>query len=426
MVAECILPHLSGKRQEGFANSLIKNMKAIALYRSEVVRDQTDQMIGAGEHMLDKIVGRQNGPTVIIVGGVHGNEPAGVTAGRNVARILRKHDIAPDGRVYFLAGNTRALAIGKRYIDADLNRSWTGRRVADAESGEGAFYSEDLELGELEQLIDQILVTAEDEVYVIDLHSTSAAGMPFATVGDTLRNRELARAMPIAILLGIEEQLEGTMLEYLNNVGCVTLGFEGGKHTSDQTVANHEAVIWHALVGAKIITQDQVPNFQQHRLRLEKASGGTKFFEVRYRHGITPEDDFEMDTGFYNFDNVRKGETVAIDRNGPIKVKEDGLMLMPLYQKLGEDGFFIGRRVATFWLFFSAVLRTLRVPQIVHWLPGVRRDELHNETLIVDTTVAKLMPLQVFHLLGFRKLRWTGNELVVTRRRHDTTSPFVK
>jgi len=401
-------------------------MNAIAISKPETIGGNKYQQIMAAEHVLGNFVGRQNGPTVIVVGGLHGNEPAGVTAAQNVARALGSLDITLDGRVYFLAGNTRALAIGKRYIDTDLNRSWTGRRIADAESGEGAFYSEDRELGELEQLIDQILVTAEDEVYVIDLHSTSAAGMPFATVGDTLRNREFARAMPIAILLGIEEQLEGTMLEYLNNVGCVTLGFEGGRHTSDQTVANHEAVIWHALVGSKIVTKEQVPNFTKHHLQLEKASGGTKFFEVRYRHAITPEDDFEMDTGFYNFDHVRKGEVVAIDRNGPIKVKEDGLMLMPLYQKLGEDGFFVGRRVATFWLFLSAVLRTLRIPQIVHWLPGVRRDELHNETLIVDTTVAKLMPLQVFHLLGFRKLRWTGNELVVTRRRHDTSSPFVK
>ena len=31
-------------------------------------------------------------------------------------------------------------------------------------------------------------------------------------------------------MLGIEEQLEGTMLEFMNNEGAVTLGFEGGQH----------------------------------------------------------------------------------------------------------------------------------------------------------------------------------------------------
>ncbi|HMT06521.1 MAG TPA: succinylglutamate desuccinylase/aspartoacylase family protein [Pyrinomonadaceae bacterium] len=392
--------------------------------RTSLVDNGTELL--AGEHRIAQFVGRSNGPTVVVVGGIHGNEPAGIAAARHVAAQLEKDGLEVNGRIYFVAGNSRALQIGKRYVDTDLNRSWTGRRIAEAEIGGSSFYSEDKDLSELEQLFDQILVTAEDEVFVLDLHSTSAAGMPFATVGDTLRNREFARQIPIAILLGIEEQLEGTMLEYLNNIGCVTFGFEGGKHSSEQTIANHEAVIWHALVGSGVIKAVDVQKFNQHRLQLEKTSGGTKFFEVRYRHAISETDEFEMDTGFYNFDRVRRGEAVAIDKNGPIIVKEDGLMLMPLYQKLGEDGFFIGRRVATFWLFLSAVVRTLRIPSIVHWLPGVRRDEVHHETLIVDTTVARLMPLQVFHLLGFRKLRWAENELVVSRRKHDTTSPFVR
>lgn len=384
-----------------------------------------DEQISAGDHLIEKIVGRPDGPTLVVVGGIHGNEPAGIVAIKRVASQISKKNIEVDGRIYFVAGNTRALLLGKRYVDADLNRCWTGRRIAEAEIGDQSFVSEDRELAELEQLFDEVLVTAENEVYVVDLHSTSAAGMPFATVGDTLRNREFARAMPIAILLGIEEQLEGTMLEYLNNIGCITLGFEGGRHTSEKTAANHEALIWHALIGAGVIRSSDVPKLNQHRSQLERACNGPIFFEIRYRHPVSTEDDFEMDPGFYNFDRVRKGEVVAIDRNGPIKIKEDGLMLMPLYQKLGEDGFFVGRRVATIWLFLSAVLRTLRIPQIVHWLPGVRRDELHFETLIVDTTIAKILPLQVFHLLGFRKLRWSDNRLVVTRRRHDTTSPFV-
>ena len=58
-------------------------------------------------------------------------------------------------------------------------------------------------------------VPLKTEVFVLDLHTTSASGLPFATVGDTLRNRHFAQSLPVTILLGIEEQLEGTMLEYL-------------------------------------------------------------------------------------------------------------------------------------------------------------------------------------------------------------------
>lgn len=45
--------------------------------------------------------------------------------------------------------------------------------------------------------------------------------------------------------------------------------------------------------------------------------------------------------GYENFQLVKKGEVIAEDSNGPIVVKEDGLLLMPLYQNKGEDGFFI-------------------------------------------------------------------------------------
>jgi len=44
---------------------------------------------------------------------------------------------------------------------------------------------------------------------------------------------------------------------------------------------------------------------------------------------------------YANFDPVTKGELLAYDRHGEIRAKFDGLILMPLYQKQGNDGFFI-------------------------------------------------------------------------------------
>jgi succinylglutamate desuccinylase len=45
--------------------------------------------------------------------------------------------------------------------------------------------------------------------------------------------------------------------------------------------------------------------------------------------------------GFNNFDKIVKGQPLAKDKNGPIYASIDGYILMPLYQKQGEDGFFI-------------------------------------------------------------------------------------
>ena len=377
-------------------------------------------------HMIAAHTQRRIGPPLIVVGGLHGNEPAGVEAMRRVMPQLDALHSKLRGRVYCIAGNTRALNKGARFLDMDLNRAWTREDMANVGTAELCRKSEGLELTELDQLFDGILVTARNEVYVLDLHSTSATGVPFATVGDTLRNRHFAQDFPVRILLGIEEQLEGTLLEYLNNAGCVTLGFEGGTHDSEETIRNHEAMIWLALVNSGIIWEEDVPRLETFRVRLAALPHHRGLMEVRYREAVKSAQGFEMNPGFKNFDPVIKGEIVATNFDGHVRAPESGMLLMPLYQKLGEDGFFIVRSIARFWLWLSEALRRLKVHELVEYLPGVTADPNNRETLTINTHVARFFPLQVFHLLGFRRRKWVGDKLVVSRRRHDVTSPFLE
>jgi len=44
---------------------------------------------------------------------------------------------------------------------------------------------------------------------------------------------------------------------------------------------------------------------------------------------------------YKNFQKVSKGEVIAKDKNGEIVAPVDALILMPLYQKQGDDGFFL-------------------------------------------------------------------------------------
>ncbi len=377
-----------------------------------------------GEHLIGKFTGDERGATLIAVGSLHGNEPSGATALRNIGGQLENLREKLRGRVYFVAGNTRASARGARFIGADLNRHWTSENIARNKSDFALAAVEDYEQRELLEIFDEIMTTAETEVYALDLHSTSAAGLPFATVGDTMRNRRFAQKFPVRVLLGIEEQLDGTMLEYLNNEGAVTLGFEGGQHTSAEAIENHEALIWLALVNSGILAAADVPDLEKHRKNLSAASGNMRFLEVRHREAVAPRDEFEMNPGFENFDRVKRGQILARNKRGEIKAPESGLILMPLYQKQGEDGFFIGRAVAPFWLWLSGVLRRLKIADFIRILPGVRQHPTERESLIVNTRIARFFPLQIFHLLGFRKRRTKENHLIVSRRRHDTKSPF--
>lgn len=371
-------------------------------------------------------IGDATGPTLIVVGSIHGNEPSGRLALSRVSSFVEANEARLKGRILFLTGNLEASRTGVRFIDSDLNRHWTRENILrNSAAATVGPVCEDKEQVELLQIVRDILQSATDEVYVLDLHSTSAGGAPFATVGDTMRNRRFAMKFPATILLGIEEQLDGTLLEFLNNEGAVTLGFEAGQHDDPASVDNHEALVMLALIHSGIILKDDLQGFEKFEHRLLAAMPRHKIIEIRHREPVRPEQGFQMAPGFVNFDPVRKGQILAKDRSGEIVAPESGLIMMPLYQSKGEDGFFIARPVAGFWLKLSAMLRRFDAARLMRFLPGVSRVPEYPERFKVDTRIARFFPLQIFHLLGFRRLRRNENFLVVSRRRFDTVSPFV-
>ena len=376
-------------------------------------------------HLIASIRGSLPGPTLIIVGGIHGNEPAGVLASERVRRRIQNRRAVLRGEVVLLRGNTRALEKRVRYIDADLNRQWTTEnvRTAGSERQDSSEVSELCEKIELLMIVREVVSRARGEIYFLDLHTTSAHGQPFATIGDTLRNRRFALTFPLTIVLGLEEQIDGTMLEYMNNLGAITMGVEAGQHDAVTSVDHHEAVIWNAAESTGNLLCEDLPELDQSRAILKRASGGRRVVEVRHRHTIVAEDHFKMVPGFRNFQAVRRGQVLARDRAGEIKACETGLILLPLYQPLGNDGFFLGREVKRFWLTISALLRKLKAGQYVYLLPGVRRDPLNENVVIINTRIARILPLQVLHLLGFRRLRWTDKYLFVSRRSYDLLGP---
>jgi succinylglutamate desuccinylase len=389
------------------------------------ILDEVKPATRAGHHVIASIRGSQTGPTLIILGSIHGNEPAGTRAALRVLSKLAELERCLRGEVILLTGNTRALERKVRYIDTDLNRLWTSANIQTIKSG-GAVHpkvSEAFEQRELLAELEGAFARARAEIFFVDLHTTSAPGKPFATVGDTLRNRRFALNFPVTIVLGLEEQLDGTLLECVNNLGVITMGLEAGQHDAASSTNNHEAVIWIATVTTGNLRRQDVPELNKQVALLAHAAGGRRVVEVRHRHAISPADEFKMEPGFTNFQPVRRGQLLAHDRKGEITARETGLVLLPLYQGLGDDGFFLGREVRKFWLSLSALLRRMKIGNFVHLLPGVRRDPLNENFLIVNTRIARILPMQIFHLLGLRRRRWVGNHLVVSRRAFDLQGP---
>ena len=362
--------------------------------------------------LLGSYGGHAAGPLVLSIGGMHGNEPAGVLALQQVLGSLHASNLPFRGRFVGLAGNRAALARGCRYIDQDFNRLWSPERVQQLKRQERSADTgaEDAEQRELLEELEAQLARRHGPVVFLDLHTTSAAGRPFVVIGDTLLNRRFAFRLRAAMILGLEEQLEGTLLNYLSERGHVAIGFEAGQHAAPSAVENHVAAIWSVLVTAGCIPTTAVPASSERRPAV---------VEIRHHHLIQDGDGFVMQPGFTNFQPVRRGQLLAHDRHGPIRAAESGQILMPLYQGQGADGFFVVRAVRPVWLGLAAWLRRLRLERFLPVLPGVRRHPDLAATFTIDLRIARWYGLELFHLLGFRKKRSQAGKLIVSRRWHE-------
>jgi len=378
---------------------------------------------GVATACRERIIGRLSAPTpgplLLVVGSIHGNEPAGAAALEAVVSKLSRENTLERGDFVAVLGNVEALDAGVRYVDDDLNRHWSREALERLQDAASLSRSEDRERLALFEELQKGFAFARGEVALLDLHTTSGEGKPFAVFADTLRSRGFARRFPVPAILGLEENLEGTLADYVGLLGHTAVAFEGGQHQDPASVRNLEAIVWLALAELGMV-DSEAAGIAAERERLRRSTEGVpKILEVTYRHAIVPEDRFRMRPGLRSFERVARGQVIADDAEGIVSVPADGFLLMPLYQKLGNDGFFLARRVWGFWLAVSAVLRHLRVGRIVHWLPGVWRVPGEPHAVFVNRHVARWYALPILHLLGFRRRGEDGDRFTVERREHD-------
>tara|TARA_R110002072_G_scaffold228234_3_gene385042 strand:+ start:12893 stop:14077 length:1185 start_codon:yes stop_codon:yes gene_type:complete len=345
------------------------------------------------------------GPTLMVTGALHGNEPAGIYAAQRVLARLQEHAPQIRGRFLALCGNLAALREGKRFLARDLNRSWDQESLTATQALDEQDRSpEDNEQLELLQCFVSAERTASGPLVYVDMHTSSADGSPFLCLADTIDNRRLGLTTGVPIILGIEETIAGASLEWFADRGILALTIEGGQHDSDDAIANHEAVLWGLLVRLGMLPEGFV-DLAPHRERLRQAVGtAPPVVEILHRHVIAPDDAFRMEPGFLNFAKVAKGQLLAKDRGGEIRAKNKTHVMLPLYQELGDDGFFLARRVRWFWLWLAKWLRALHVAALLPLMPGIRRDPHDHDTMLANPSVARWFVVEVFHLLGFRKV----------------------
>ncbi|MFQ3212719.1 MAG: hypothetical protein ACI9XJ_001441 [Marivirga sp.] len=354
--------------------------------------------------IIGHIEGKQPGPVNIFLGGIHGNEPAGVFALKEVLNSLSEKKVAIKGSIYAISGNLSALEKGFRYQKQDLNRIWTADRIQALRERKLSDDTAD----EKEQIaifdsIMEIMATHKGPFYFADLHTTSSHTIPFITLNDTMLNRRFTLNYPIPLILGIEEYLTGPVLSYINELGYVAFGFEGGQHDEKAAVTNHIAFIYVTLglTGA-------IVNRTEYAFYLSKLAaatmGITGFYEIFHREHVVEADHFMMRPGYVNFQCIKTGSYLATSKEQKILAQEQARIFMPLYQKQGDDGFFLIRRIAPFFLKLSVFFRKLRLDKLLVLLPGVSWRDKKKDYLKVNLKIARFFTKPFFHLLGYRSV----------------------
>lgn len=290
------------------------------------------------------------GPYLIFCAGIHGNEPAGVLALRNVFKELIDRNTKISGCILAFIGNRNALFSGQRFASVDLNRMWTDENIAYLDYGgfpEEKLNPEKIEMTEINRLLNDFTEGVRSKKhYFIDLHTTSAPSVPFAIVDKKREQIDAARHFPIPVVINFNDFISGTMLNYLEHQNFLGLVFEAGQHSDPASVARHEALIWLALYKTGAITKEEVPNYSS---KFTLLSGLTDYphkrFKIIYRYALHPGDRFEMMPNYVNFQRVKKGELVANHNHKPVFIQQDALIFMPLYQSKGNDGYFLVQRI---------------------------------------------------------------------------------
>lgn len=296
--------------------------------------------------LIGEIHGSEDGPIIIALAGIHGNEPTGIDAIEHVLEKLYPVKDRFKGSLIGLKGNLQALETHQRYVEEDMNRIWHTSILDKIRRTpiEDLITLERKEVKELLNILDPLILdeTLNRQIVFADFHTFSADTGLFAITPRKEENIKLLGQLKVPLIFGIENALYGTALKYFQMIGHIGFGFEAGKHFSEEAELNASAGLLCMLVGAGCIPASLIKDYPSYHDYLGRQTAPLPHkVEFQYKHIIEPGDAFRMKPGYRNFDRVKKGDWLAEDRHGKIMAQKDGFILMPLYQEQGEDGFYI-------------------------------------------------------------------------------------
>ena len=275
------------------------------------------------------------GPTLTVLGAVHGNERCGAEAINRLAADIDSGKIAPKSGTLQLVPvvNPKAYEQNVRFVDRNLNRY--------------LYPKEDKQ--HYEDHLDPILCEVLDKTDVLlDLHSYTSKGGPFIFLGADDKE-ELAFATSLGVrdfafgwaqafgTAGDESKESQGTTEYARSKGAIAVTLECGNHfNADAPEVGYRAIL-RAMAHLGMVDAESLTALGQ-----EKSSGKPRCVKMKsvYRR----DEGAVFATPWKHFDPVAKGEAMAKLADGKIiRAPDDGFIVLPKESAdTGEEWFFFG------------------------------------------------------------------------------------
>ncbi len=250
---------------------------------------------------------------VLISGATHGNEPVGMRFAKFLYSTISKGKLSFEGdTLYLMLGNPKAARKDKRYIDYDLNRSFSKERI-----------SANPEVCEFSRAKEIMNFFSDKKIdYFIDLHSVSVGDTKLYVINakdkDLLENIKEYSSMELFFLYH-RAHIDGLMVSFFEELGAKGVAIECGSHFNDKAIKTAKKEVLNLLSRLGLLN-GKIPQV--------KASKNKKVYETIDHVKAGPNFKWLLDVKSEL--PLKKGEAFAKDnKNGAQKAPQNCFLLMP-------------------------------------------------------------------------------------------------
>jgi succinylglutamate desuccinylase len=259
-------------------------------------------------------VGKKKGPSVALMGGVHGDEKMGICIIDILKKELPHQEI--HGEIFLIVGNPEACEKGVRFLDDDMNRLF---------QEEILHYIQNLpphQRNREQKRILEILPILQKTDILLDIHSTISPSVPFVFVENTKRHISLAHILGVQYIVSNGEHAPKDMKScadnFVDRCGGVGITYESGWQKDTANVAE-------VLKNTKRFFCSVGSAFHGESLSFTPQKKTKHIF--LHTSLIPKEHSFRFQRIFRNFDFLPKGSIFATCGGEDILAEKDSYLL---------------------------------------------------------------------------------------------------